>query len=108
VAETSQSIMEGWRRVPLLYLIASVQEEMGRREDAVATYREALAAADAASDTLSMRSNALAQLIYGFPSAPKPRLIAETAQETARIVQSMAGELRRASALVAIASALPN
>jgi hypothetical protein len=41
VAETSQSIMEGWRRVPLLYLISSVQEEMGRREDAVATYREA-------------------------------------------------------------------
>lgn len=108
VAEVSQSIMEGWRRVPLLYLIASVQEEMGRREDAVATYREGLAAADAASDTFSMRSNALAQLIYGFPGAPKPRLIAETAQETARIVQSMAGELRRASALVAIASALPN
>ena len=97
VAEVSQSI-----------IIASVQEEMGRREDAVATYREGLAAADAASDTFSMRSNALAQLIYGFPGAPKPRLIAETAQETARIVQSMAGELRRASALVAIASALPN
>ena len=83
---------------------------MGRREDAVATYREALAAADAASDTLMMRSNALAQLIYGVPgiSPPKRRLIADTAQQAAHIAQSIAGVLSRASALVAIASALPN
>ena len=106
MAEVSQSIT-GWRRVPLLRLIAEVQEEMGRREDAVATYREALAAADAAGDTL-MRSNALAQLIYGFPGPSHARLIAESAPQAARIAQSMAGELRRASALVAIASALPN
>ncbi len=107
MAGVSQSITEGWRRVPLLRLIAEVQEEMGRREDAVATYREALAAADAAGDTL-MRSNALAQLIYGFPGPSHARLIAESAPQAARIAQSMAGELRRASALIAIASALPN
>jgi hypothetical protein len=35
-------------------------------------------------------------------------LIAETAQQAAHIAQSMAGKLRRASALVAIASTLPN
>jgi hypothetical protein len=35
-------------------------------------------------------------------------LIAETLQQAARIAQSMAGEQSRASALVAIANALPN
>jgi hypothetical protein len=67
-------------------------------------------ARDAASEYIDDAKQCAGQPIYGFPgiSPPKPRLIAETAQQAAHIAQSMAGELRRAPALVAIASTLPN
>jgi hypothetical protein len=79
---------------------------MGRREDAVATYREALAATDAIAST-STRTNVLFGMIVGF-GPPPARLIAESAPQAARIAQSIEVELRRSDALVVIANALPN
>jgi hypothetical protein len=102
---TARSIAE---RANLLNRIALVQERMGRREDAVATYREALAATDAIAST-STRTNVLSGLIARRVFSPSPaRLIAESATQAARIAQSIEGELRRSSALVVIANALPN
>jgi tetratricopeptide (TPR) repeat protein len=100
---TARSIAE---RANLLYRIALAQERMGRREDAVATYREALAATDAIAST-STRTNVLFGMIVGF-GPPPARLIAESAPQVARITQSIESELRRSSALVLIARALPN
>jgi tetratricopeptide (TPR) repeat protein len=100
---TARSIAE---RANLLNRIALAQERMGRREDAVATYREALAAADAIAST-STRTNVLFGMIVGF-GPPPARLIAESAPQAARIAQSIEVELRRSDALVVIANALPN
>jgi tetratricopeptide (TPR) repeat protein len=106
--EIARSIAgEAWRAVALQRL-ALAQDRIGRREDAVATYREALEATDAIPSS-STRSNVLFGMITGMPVGPQPpRLIAESAQQAARIAQSIEGELRRASALVVIARALPN
>jgi hypothetical protein len=106
--EIARSIAGEARRAVALQRLALAQERMGRREDAVATYREALEATDAIPST-STRSNVLFGMITGMPIGPQPaRLIAESAQQAARIAQSIEGELRRASALVVIARALPN
>jgi hypothetical protein len=76
--ETARSIAEpaDW-----LNRIALAREGMGRREDAVATYREALEATDAIPST-STRTNVLSELL-GRRLSPV-RLIAETAPQAAR------------------------
>jgi hypothetical protein len=102
---TARSIAE---RADWLYRIALAREGMGRREDAVATYREALEATDAIPSA-STRTNVLFGVIAGMLVGPQPaRLIAESAPQVARIAESIERELRRSSALVVIASALPN
>jgi tetratricopeptide (TPR) repeat protein len=107
--ETARSIGDESRRAFFLSRIAWAQEKMGRREDAAATYREALAATDAIPNA-SRRGNMLLGLIKqgALVGVRTGRLIAESAPQVARIAQSIEGELRRSDALVVIANALPN
>jgi tetratricopeptide (TPR) repeat protein len=106
--ETARSIGDESRRAFFLNRIASSQEKMRRHEGAVATYREALKAADAIPNA-STRGNVLFGLIQGALFGLRTaRLIAESAPQVARIALSIEGEQRRSSALVVIASALPN
>lgn len=100
----------GHRHAIVLTFVAPyhlVQEETGRREHAVAVSGGA-GGRGCDRRYLEARQRAGTTDLWPPISPPKPRLIAETAQQAARIAQSMAGEQSRASALVAIANALPN
>ncbi len=81
--------------------IAWVQERMGRREEALATYREALDSADAGSDKSQFTDTI-------WPGGLlEPRWLAETASEVARMTHAIEDPVRRSSVLLALAQALP-
>jgi hypothetical protein len=82
--------------------IAWVQERMGRREEALATYRQALDAADAGSD-----KSQFTDLIWPG-GLLQPRWLAESAPLVARMAYAIEDPLRRSSVLLALAQALPD
>jgi hypothetical protein len=92
----------------VLTRIAQLQEKSGHPQEAVATYAEALSAADAVNDRFE-RGKDLTLVLGALTSpgrTPAPRLIAETAAQALRIARSV-DETSRAVALVLIAKALP-
>jgi hypothetical protein len=96
------------RHAVVLTRIAQLQEKSGHPQEAVATYAEALSAADAVNDRFE-RGKDLTLVLGGltFPGrTPAPRLIAETAPQALHIARSV-DETSRAVALVLIAKALP-
>jgi tetratricopeptide (TPR) repeat protein len=99
-------IVEGSPRVSWLQGIAWAQERMGRREEALATYRQALQAADVESNKV-VRANQLMDLIWPG-GLLEPRWIAESAPQVARMAHAIEDPSRRASALLALAQALPD
>jgi tetratricopeptide (TPR) repeat protein len=103
--EAARSVADGSRRTSYLHRLALVQVKMGRREEAVATYREALDGADAIADERS-RSFTLNLMLRGMAGNPaQARLIAGSAPQAARLAHSMEG---RVHALVLVANALPD
>jgi tetratricopeptide (TPR) repeat protein len=82
--------------------IAWVQERMGRREEALATYRQALDAADAGSD----KSQFMDKIWPG--GLVEPRWLAASAPQVARMAHAIEDPLRRSSVLLALAQALPD
>jgi tetratricopeptide (TPR) repeat protein len=82
--------------------IAWVQERMGRREEALATYRQALDAANAGSD-----KSQFTDLIWPG-GLLQPRWLAESAPLVARMAYAIEDPLRRSSVLLALAQALPD
>jgi tetratricopeptide (TPR) repeat protein len=107
VRDATLKTAEGFPRVSWLQRIAWVQERMGRRDEAVATYRQALQAADAGAK--GARENQLMALIQGWPgSRLEPRWIAESAPQVARMAHAIEDPSRRSSALLALAQALPD
>jgi tetratricopeptide (TPR) repeat protein len=82
--------------------IAWVQERMGRREEALATYRQALDAADVGSD----KSQFMDKIWPG--GLVEPRWLAASAPQVARMAHAIEDPLRRSSVLLALAQALPD
>jgi tetratricopeptide (TPR) repeat protein len=111
--EATRSIPDQSRRVFSLVRVAQAQEQTGRLEAAVDTYREALEAVNATSIINQARANSLFLVLRGWgfpPGRPEvTRLIAESAAQAVQIAESIEdAPLRRAEAFAVIARALPN